>query len=493
MQPPENPVFMSAKTLLASFPKGHMLAAGALVACLGLWAIQTPSQATSSALSDSESGIELALMAEPGIIAPEPEAALSALLQPGPTETAVEAALEAAAVAEPSAAVETLAQQDSPVSEPTLERKAFTVKSGDNMALIFKRAGLSARDLHELTSANQEGKQLTRIMPGHEIVFYLDEQSQLQQLTHVRNRLNSTHFVRDEAGVFMAQPEAREPEVQTAYKEATINSSLFVAGQSVGMHDALIMELANIFGWDVDFALDIRKGDHFSLLFEEKFLDGEKIGTGAILAAEFTNQGRKFRAVRYTDSNDATHYYTPDGDSMRKAFLQAPLDFRRISSNFNPRRLHPIHKTVRPHRGTDYAANRGTPVWASGDGRVIASGYTKPNGNYIVIQHGNNIQTKYLHLHKRQVKKGDRVRQRQVIGQVGSTGYSTAPHLHYEFLVDGVHRNPRTIVQKLPKADSIPKAEVARFLQHTQPLMAQLEQQYQQYRLAMSESDQNLN
>ena len=225
----------------------------------------------------------------------------------------------------------------------------------------------------------------------------------------------------------------------------------------------------------MDFALDIRKGDTFKVLYEEKFLDGEKLGNGEILAAEFINQGEAFRAVRYVNEDGESSYYAPDGTSMRKAFLRAPLDFRRISSNFNPKRLHPITKVVRPHRGTDYAADRGTPVWAAGAGRVIASGYTQYNGNYIVIQHGNNIQTKYLHLHKRFVKKGDRVKQKQRIGSVGSTGLSQAPHLHYEFLLDGVHRNPRTVINKLPKADSIAKSEMARFQNQTQVWIAELE------------------
>ncbi|HEY7886150.1 MAG TPA: peptidoglycan DD-metalloendopeptidase family protein, partial [Cellvibrionaceae bacterium] len=388
--------------------------------------------------------------------------------------------------------VDPVPEASADTSEYLWTEKSYTVKSGDNLSIIFKRAGLSDRDLYELTGNNAEAKKLTRIMPGHELIFTLDEDNKLQRLSHIITRLKSTHFVRENEA-FVTRAEARQPDIETAYKEATINSSLFLAGQAVGMHDGLIMELANIFGWDVDFALDIRKGDSFSVLFEEKFLDGEKIGTGAILAAQFTNQGRQYRAVRYTDSNNESHYYTPEGESMRKAFLQAPLDFRRISSNFNPRRLHPIYKTVRPHRGTDYAANRGTPVWASGDGRVINSGYTNANGNYIVIQHGNNIQTKYLHLHKRHVKAGERVRQRQVIGTVGSTGYSTAPHLHYEFLVDGVHRNPRTIVQKLPKASSIAQTELTRFQEHPQPIVAKLEQQFQSHRLALNESERSIN
>lgn len=484
MQPTEKPLLITAKAVLASFPKGHMLAAGALVLCLGIWASNSPS-------STGPAGDALATMDETSPTETPESTPVAPTAQETPDiETLATQAVELDEAL--PANIADIAPIEHEILAPALTRKAFTVRSGDSLSVIFKRAGLNDGDLYELTGKNAEAKRLTRIMPGHEIVFQLDDSNTLQQLTHIVSPLNSTHFVREDGG-FVTQAEARQPDIKPAYKEATINSSLFVAGQSAGMHDALIMEFANIFGWDVDFALDIRKGDHFSVLYEEKFLDGEKIGTGAILAAEFTNQGRKFRAVRYTDSNNVSHYYTPEGESMRKAFLQAPLDFRRISSNFNPRRLHPIHKTVRPHRGTDYAANRGTPVWASGDGKVIASGYTKPNGNYIVIQHGNNIQTKYLHLHKRLVNRGDRVRQRQVIGQVGSTGYSTAPHLHYEFLVNGVHRNPRTIVQKLPKADSIPAEEMARFNASTQPLVAQLEQQYNSYRLAMGESDQNVN
>ena len=166
---------------------------------------------------------------------------------------------------------------------------------------------------------------------------------------------------------------------------------------------------------------------------------------------------------------------------MQKAFLRAPLDFRRISSNFNPARLHPISKTVKPHRGTDYAASTGTPVWAAGNGGVIPPSYTNANGNYVIIQHGNNIQTKYLHLQKRYVSKGDRVRQKQKIGTVGSTGFSTAPHLHYEFLLDGVHRNPRTILGKLPKAESIAASEFHRFINQTQPLIAALESEANKY------------
>jgi murein DD-endopeptidase MepM/ murein hydrolase activator NlpD len=159
---------------------------------------------------------------------------------------------------------------------------------------------------------------------------------------------------------------------------------------------------------------------------------------------------------------------------MRKAFLLAPVDFTRISSNFNPNRLHPIYKTKRPHRGTDYAAPTGTPVFAAGDGRVVKAGYTRANGNYVFIQHGEQYVTRYLHLHKRRVKKGQRVSQSQVIGTVGATGAATGPHLHYEFLMNGVHRNPRTIHKKLPKAKTLPTTEMAQFRKATREASVQL-------------------
>jgi murein DD-endopeptidase MepM/ murein hydrolase activator NlpD len=236
------------------------------------------------------------------------------------------------------------------------------------------------------------------------------------------------------------------------------------------------MEMANIFGGVIDFVGDPRKGDTMHLVFEELYLDGGKFQDGDIIAASYTNQGKTYTAYRYTDSNGDVGYYNEEGVSMRKAFLLAPVDFTRISSNFNPRRIHPIYKTARPHRGTDYAAPTGTPVYAAGDGRVIGAGYGRANGNYVFIQHGEQFVTRYLHLHKRKVKQGQRVAQGQVIGTVGSTGAATGPHLHYEFLMNGVHRNPRTIHKQLPKAKSLPAAELPTFQQAIAPVAQQLAQ-----------------
>ena len=360
------------------------------------------------------------------------------------------------------------------LAEPDLEKISLTVQSGENLSVLFKRAGLSDRDMMNFIARAEQSRKLESIKPQHRLEFYLDDEKHIHQLTYRSNKLSSFSYSLKDGSTYEFKEELRKPDVKRASRSGTIKSSLYLAGQNANMDDKLILAFAEIFGWDIDFALDIRAGDRFRVLYEELFLDGEKLGNGAILSAEFINQKQSFKAVRYVHQDGRVEYYTPEGKNMRKAFLRAPLDFRRISSSFNPRRLHPITKTVKPHRGIDYAAKTGTPIWSSGDGKVISSGYSKYNGNYVVIQHGNNIQTKYLHLAKRKVKKGQRVRQKQIIGTVGSTGLSTAPHLHYEFLLNGVHRNPRTIVQKLPKAESIPSHLQQDFLFQTEALLAEL-------------------
>lgn len=349
---------------------------------------------------------------------------------------------------------------DFPPPEPPWVEE--TVRKGDNLSLIFKRAGFNTRDVYAVVNQAPDGKRLARIYPGQTIAFQAGENNELAAVKHTRSALETIIYRRTENG-FSSDVEKREPERREAWASGVIDSSLFLAGQEAGLSQNVIMELANIFGGVIDFILDPRQGDTFHLIYEELYLDGEKMSDGEIIAAAFTNQGETFKAYRYADSEGHTSYYNADGVSMRKAFLMAPVDFTRISSNFNPRRRHPIYKTNRPHRGIDYAARRGTPVFAAGDGRVTHSGYSKANGNYVVIQHGEKYVTKYLHLHKRSVKKGQRVDQSQIIGTVGSTGAATGPHLHYEFLMNGVHRNPRTIHKKLPKAKSLPEAEIERF------------------------------
>ncbi len=434
----------SLRTLLAeNFPKAHIALAAGLCLTLLITLMLFPSSKTEA--TRSQQTVQLSLTTD-------------SAGQGAATNDEAGTATTSEAIIEPAHAVEWHEE---------------TVKAGDSLSVIFNRAGLSDRQLIELTRGNPEAKKLTKILPGNQLAFLKDDQDELLELRYQSDKLSSQLFTRTENG-YSYTKETRKPDIQLAYRSGTIDNSLFLDGKKAGLNDRLIMELAGIFGWDIDFVQDIRKGDQFSVMYEEKFLDGEKLGDGAILAATFVNQKQAFRAVRYTDSKGDHQYYTPDGEAMRKEFLRAPLDFTRVSSGFNPNRLHPIFKTVRPHRGIDYAAPRGTPVYSAGNGRVIKSAYSKPNGNYIVIQHGNNVQTKYLHLNKRFVKAGQRVKQKQLIGKVGTTGYSTAPHLHYEFLLDGVHRNPRTILAKLPKAKSIPKQELLAFKQQVAPLLSQL-------------------
>ncbi|MEM1142627.1 MAG: peptidoglycan DD-metalloendopeptidase family protein [Pseudomonadota bacterium] len=365
-----------------------------------------------------------------------------------------------AELAEATATADELTEAPAPSKKQLWEE--FIVQSGDNLSLLFGRAGFSDRDVYQIVATAPQGKNLERIYPGQTLAFLRDETGGLAAIRHNVDQLHSVTYRRMDGG-FSSETSIREPEVRQNWTVAEIESSLFLAGRSAGMSSNLIMEVANVFAGVIDFALDPRKGDTMEVLYEELYLDGTKLSDGKVIAASFTNRGERFDAFRYTDSYGVTSYYNAEGVSMRKAFLMAPVDFTRVSSNFNPRRLHPIYKTLRPHNGTDYAAPRGTPVFAAGDGRVIEAGYSRPNGNYVFIQHGPRYVTKYLHLNKKKVETGQRVVQSQVIGTVGSTGAATGPHLHYEFLVGGVHKNPRTIHKSLPKAKALPDAELPRF------------------------------
>ncbi|MDD9891516.1 MAG: M23 family metallopeptidase, partial [Gammaproteobacteria bacterium] len=268
------------------------------------------------------------------------------------------------------------------------------------------------------------------------------------------------------------------PQIHQSVKDREITDSLMQAGKREQIPAVHLMEMANIFGGVIDFILDPRMGDQFSILYNEQFLDGQFIGNGEILATRFVNQGRVFTAVRYINEEGEVGYYSPDGESMRKAFLRNPLDVFRISSNFNPRRRHPILNTIRAHKGTDYAAPTGTPIRATSDGRVTRASRYGSFGNLVIIQHAGGFETKYAHLSRfaNGIGRGDRVRQGEVIGYVGSTGGATGPHLHYEFLVNGVHQNPRTILDKLPTAVSIEAAEMDRFRDQIAPLLRQFEE-----------------
>lgn len=375
------------------------------------------------------------------------------------------------------------------LATPSEEKEwhAITVRNGDTMATIFKRLALNQTVLHALTQVKSYKNAVTKIFPGQQLEFSIANGELMGFKAHL-SEIETVVFEKKRDESYRANKIVRVPETVRQYKHAEIRNSLFNAGMEAGLSHAMITELANVLGGEIDFALDPRKGDTIDIIYEEKWLDGQKVGEGEILAASYTNKGETHTAYRYVDRNGDTAYFSRDGVSMRKAFMRAPLDFTRVSSGFNPNRLHPIFKTRRPHRGIDYAAPTGTPVYAAGDGRVVTSGYSPSNGNYVVLQHGA-YQTKYLHLHKRFVKAGQRVSQAQRIGTVGATGYATGAHLHYEFLVNGVHQDPGKILKKMPKAVAIAASERARFKTSVSNLQTQLAAYKHNVRLAQAETE----
>jgi len=346
------------------------------------------------------------------------------------------------------------------------------VKSGDNLSMIFNRVGLSDTQLFHVVNSHDEARVLNRIYPGYQLSFLIPQPGQLEQLRVLKSPMEGYLFTLVD-GFYEVETIIREPEIRQSFKHGTITDSLFLAGQREDIPPLTIMEMADIFGGVIDFILDPRPGDHFSILFEENYLDGEFVGTGKILAAQFTNRGVQHIALQYQDESGGIGYYNPLGESMRKAFLRTPLDVFRISSNFSLARRHPILNTIRAHKGTDYAAPRGTPVRATSDGTVTRASRNGSFGNLVVIKHNGGFQTKYAHLNgfANGIRNGARVRQGDVIGFVGSTGSATGPHLHYEFLVNGVHQNPRTVLDRLPQAVSVAADELDRFHQQVAPLL----------------------
>ena len=366
---------------------------------------------------------------------------------------------------------ETEAKQQDQITP--LKQTIIKIKSGHSLSAIFRKHQLSHQDLYRVMQKGEETKILKNLHPGRTLIIKSNEQGQLQSLSYQINRLQSINVSRVNND-FNVTTINKPVEKRVNYSEGHIQSSLFEAGKEAGLSDALVMEMAGIFGWDIDFALDIRQGDKFSILYEEQFIEGKKYQTGTILAAEFTNQGKTFKAIRFTDNSGRTNFYTPDGLSMRKTFLRSPVDFRRISSRFGKRK-HPILNRLKLHKGVDYAAKRGTPIQSSGDGKVIFKGRKGGYGRVVIVQHGSRYQTLYAHMNgfKRGIHVGKYVKQGQTIGFVGSSGRATGPHLHYEFRVNGSHRNPLTV--KLPNAAPIKSAFKGDFTAHAERILSQLD------------------
>jgi len=347
------------------------------------------------------------------------------------------------------------------------------ISPGDSLDRLFRRHEISTADLAGMMRLELARKHLRILRPGDKISI-THEDGRLLSLRREISLDQALAIHRDEDG-FHGELVGLEVERRQVDASGQIRSSLFGAASEAGISDRTIMNLASIFAWDIDFVLDIREGDQFTVVYEELWRDGEKVGEGEVLAAAFINRGRTYRAVRHQDARGQVAYFTPDGQAMRKAFLRAPLSFTRISSNFNPNRRHPKLNTIRAHRGVDYAAPTGTPVMASGNGRVIFRGWQNGYGNTVIIQHSDNITTLYAHLSRfnAQVTHGSRVRQGDVIAYVGATGLATGPHLHYEFRRNGVHLDPLRVT--LPDAEPIEPAQMAAFKSAVAPLLERLD------------------
>ncbi|WP_445946652.1 peptidoglycan DD-metalloendopeptidase family protein [Shewanella sp.] len=348
----------------------------------------------------------------------------------------------------------------------------YEVANGDTLGGLFSRAGLSAKDVFDIANLPLAKKNLLKIIPGEEIAITKTPEGELSEVSYRIDKVSTLVISKNNSG-YIEKVNTKKIEIRSQFVSAKIKSNFWNAAADAGLSANHIMQLANIFAWDVDFALDLRRNDHFTLIVEQEFADGEFLRNGNILAAEFVNQGERHTAVRYSDGE----YYSEAGNSLRKAFLRSPVDFKYVSSNFNPRRLHPVTGQVKAHRGVDYVAAIGTPIKAAGRGKVIEAGYNQFNGNYVFIRHNGTYTTKYLHLTKRNVSRGDSVKQGQIIGTLGRTGRVTGAHLHYEFIVNGVHRNPRTV--SLPKSEPIARSEKQKFQRLSQDLMAKLKKNQQ--------------
>ncbi|MBI4006263.1 MAG: peptidoglycan DD-metalloendopeptidase family protein [Gammaproteobacteria bacterium] len=354
-----------------------------------------------------------------------------------------------------------------------LSWQTIPIHKGDNLALIFDRLNLNSQDLHKIISLGNKAATLKRLYPDHDLRFQI-ENGQLSALEYEVS-LTETFKATRQNNEFTAQTIITELETRISETSGVIHDSLFLAAQRAGLSDNITMQLIGLYGWDIDFALDIRDGDRFYVIYEEKYKDGIKVTDGPILAAEFINQDKSSRAVRYMHADGHTDYYSHDGYSMRKAFLRTPLNFTRISSQFSLNRKHPVLNKMRAHRGVDYAAPTGTPIFATGDGMVAYAGRDGGYGNVVILRHGGKYTTLYAHMSKfaHGITSGKQIKQGQTIGYVGMSGLATGPHLHYEFRINNVHHNPLTV--ELPKAMPIPDEIMTDFKTQTYPLLTQLE------------------
>ncbi|MCP5140726.1 MAG: peptidoglycan DD-metalloendopeptidase family protein [Gammaproteobacteria bacterium] len=413
---------------------------------------------------------------------PHSEVALVATADPAPSHEEFIQHLDAPAAAasiEPEAAVAELTVPEAVIEElpePAIAEEAWesvTVSSGDSLTRIFSRLGLNARVVYDVLALGEPTAVLKNIHPGQILRLRVDD-GELLALEYDINAFQRLR-VDQKDGELGAETIEFDKDIRIARAAGIIEDSLYLAGNRAGLSDKLIMSLVEIFGWDINFWLDIRKGDQFAVIYEEVLRDGEKIRDGRILAAEFVNRDVSHRAVYYADNGARGGYYDPNGHPMRKTFLRSPIKNAPVTSGFTLSRYHPVLKTWRAHRGVDYGASTGTPIRSTADGTITKLGWSNGYGKVVTIQHAGRYSTLYAHMSRfaPKLKEGSRVSQGQVIGYVGKTGLATGPHLHFEFRIDGKHHDPQKV--KFPKAKPLPEAQLAAFNEASKSWFKQLD------------------
>ena len=349
------------------------------------------------------------------------------------------------------------------------------IQRGDTIASLLARLGVQDDAAFQFLR-NERATQtiFEQLRPGKPVTAYVGENGELQTLIYPLNGMERALFVERKNGRLQASEQDLKLETQVQIKSGEIRYSLFGATDAAGLPDSVAIQLTDIFGGDIDFHRDLRRGDHFSVVFESLTHFGKPVKTGRILAAEFINQGRSYRAFWYADEDGKGAYFTPEGKNIRKAFLRSPLEFSRITSGFSLARFHPILHTWRAHTGIDYGAPIGTRIKSTADGVVEFVGNKGGYGRVIILRHQGHYTTLYGHLSAfaAGLRKGARIAQGDVIGYVGASGLATGPHLHYEFRIDGVYKNP--LAMTLPSAPPLSPQQLVRFQAQIQPQLAQL-------------------
>ena len=338
---------------------------------------------------------------------------------------------------------------------PIKSKQIHTVKKGDSLSVIFEDKQVPLNTAYKIFDFDKNNL-LSSIIPGD-----------IMEFNYMGNDLLSIEIIKDDVNSILIKTEdeisivniKKEAQTVTSFGFGEIRDSFYKSAKDVGIPDSIIMDFAYIFGWDIDFIFDVRKGDKFSVIYETEFSEGEKISSGDIVFAEFTNREKKYIAQRFFDSVQGKQYFNENGENVKKAFLRAPLDFAYISSHFNPNRMHPILHKIKAHNGVDYAAKRNTPVKASGDGVISFIGRQSGYGRTVEIKHGGNIKTLYAHLERfnTKLKVGSKVKQGEIIAFVGDSGQATGPHLHFEFWQGEIRSDPVKV--KLPSAKPVNNAQ----------------------------------